>query len=64
MRDRLLDRGRRTALAWWGGPNRSASVVRLIIWIVTVGFVGMMFHPLVTQMIARLSGPVDPDFPY
>jgi hypothetical protein len=44
--------------------NRTASLVRLCIWGVTIAFVVMMFYPLVTEMIDRLSLPPDPDFPY
>jgi hypothetical protein len=34
--------------------------VRLLVWLVTAFFVGMMFYPLLVQMIARLA--VDPEF--
>jgi hypothetical protein len=44
--------------------SRPASLVRLLIWLVTIAFVVMMFYPLVTAMIDRLSLPPDPDFPY
>ena len=32
------------------------TLVRLAIWIATAFFVGMLFSPLVTEMLARLSG--------
>jgi hypothetical protein len=38
--------------------------MRLCIWVVTIAFVVMMFYPLVTEMIDRLSRPPAPDFPY
>jgi hypothetical protein len=31
------------------------TLVRLAIWIATAFFIGMLFSPLVTQMMARLS---------
>jgi hypothetical protein len=32
------------------------NLVRLAIWVATAFFVGMLFSPLVTEMLARLSG--------
>ena len=32
------------------------TLMRLAIWLATAFFVGMLFSPLVTEMLARLSG--------
>jgi hypothetical protein len=32
------------------------TLVRLAIWVATAFFVGMLFSPLVTEMMVRLSG--------
>jgi phage shock protein PspC (stress-responsive transcriptional regulator) len=39
-------------------------LVRILIWVVTAFFVGMMFYPLLMRMIALLMAPTDSDLPY
>ena len=43
---------------------RGMTLVRILIWIGTAVFVGMMFYPLLMRMIALLMAPTDSDLPY
>ena len=43
---------------------RGMTLVRILIWIGTAVFVGMMFYPLLMRMIALLMFPTDSDLPY
>ena len=37
---------------------------RILIWVATAFFVGMMFYPLLVRMVSLLMFPTDSDLPY
>ena len=47
-----------------GSVITGMTLVRILIWVVTGFFVGMMFYPLLMRMISLLMVPTDSDLPY